>query len=321
VDPDIDISLQVGRLATSEVLAILRPAVMNGDVKLVGALLAAANERGEELDLDLLLQLAAWKGPDTIIEFMVFQVRDMHARNKSDETHLILQNALLVAVVVNNIDAVRCLIRNGAKADGNGIIHGEVRNQYLLPSRLMPPKNWKRRAPIIDYAFTKCNGDMVEILTENINPQYVVPPRVITNIIAKRESAQFAANLSKLGKFVSREGYSHGIHMAIQYTDEIALAICLKNGGDWNFIHKSGAYSVWGYPLMHAVNMFNTITIPSGSLNNIKRLLRAGADPYPKTSGQKNDVSAIMDLPQMKKLEEHIGMSWDALVQDIQGEP
>lgn len=305
-------------LERKEITKMLESSVMNNDIHLVATLWTIVDERQQAVDLGLLLQLAAWKGSESMIEFIVAKARNSQA-SETREKRLTtdLQNSLFVAVFLGNVNGVRALLKVGATISGEGgVFHVKLRRRFLSPRGIVVPTATKEKESAISAALRTMNGEMLELLVGEFGGE--VDQRCLTYSISatSKNPEKFADKFPQIYKFIPSKAYSYGILMSVLNVHPVALEICIENGGDLDSPLSYHKYLT--HPLIEAIKGCNDRHIGEWEkmayLGFVETLLRAGANPNPLGMFG----NRIEKLKGMKEVEDHFGMKWDQLVQRMQ---
>ncbi|KAK0635997.1 hypothetical protein B0T17DRAFT_517828 [Bombardia bombarda] len=310
-------------LATAETMAILESAVVNGDIEVTQSLLALPDELGDldDIDFDLLLQLAVWAKSNDLIEFIISKLQDTSmAKTKKND---ILGNALMLTLFTNNLDAARCLLKNGTNPEARGVVHTRLQTRYLRPNGI-DIDNSRARNLVIDTAFQLPELDFLELLMRK--SKYVIPRSYYSWHIRQTATNQeeFAARHLVFKRYVSSNFYRVAAFDAVRFGHAKALQICFSNGVDPNSRGRTTLVneSLLGFAIGRSVSdrtplfyVFERIPYsPEERMNQMEvvtTLLHHGANPYCR------DVQKRRSVGELRAVEEYFGMNWDTLVQRI----
>ncbi|KAH6972433.1 hypothetical protein BKA56DRAFT_677385 [Ilyonectria sp. MPI-CAGE-AT-0026] len=305
------------QLDTSQRTRMLEHSIINGDIGLCQDLVATATELEEDVDFDMLLQLAVWRAPDSMIEFLVSKARDFYTKDSETDEQTVsdlLENALLLAAVLDKLEAARCLLRNGANPNGDGgVIHVDVRRRFLSPRGIKTIYS-KNRLKAINAACRNMSSTMIELLVDEFTCTLTAWCFAQSIRANKRNPSNFIELFPGIKRFMQPDFYSYGISTSVLNDNISALEVCLENGGNPNItdpIHNRNKSALY-----MAVEYWNN---RDDSEDFITKLLEAGADPFPTSNSRSTRSRKIQELSSMKTVENHFGMKWEDLVKKIQG--
>jgi hypothetical protein len=317
--PTVDTPAEWGEFATDKITAMLEHAIINSDVSLADTLLDTVIERGADVDFALLLQLAAWKGLESMIQSLISKAKE-HASNEAEISE-VLQQGLYLAILLDNIGSVRVLVSSGADPKGDGgFAHPEVRRRYLSPRNISLSSKTKDKTQPIQAAYKTMDPEMVKLFVHDYG--LGVYAYGLSAAISSRGShgwrEMFVDRIPQFQRYglIHQEAFSYGILTSILFRHPEALEMCLDHGGDPNFAKSCHNYK--GSPLWAVVDGFGWVNNIDDKVKIIKRLLRAGAAPYPreKKLGEEK-VTGIEELEGMKPVEEYFGMKWQEIVDKV----
>ncbi|KAF2677177.1 hypothetical protein K458DRAFT_436809 [Lentithecium fluviatile CBS 122367] len=297
----------IQHLLRKDLIAIMELAILNNDVQSTRNLLSIALAQGEYFRFDLPLQLAAWKGSTGMIDLLVSD-GVIAATTIGRSFSSILQNALVVAIDVNNIITVRALLDHGADVNKTGRPHHMLQRRFLTPRKIALCGEMEYTP--VSSAFFHMNDRMLALLVDDFGAK--VAPVDFTSAIkgTKKNQMEFFENLPKFKRWISvPESYSYGILTATTYGHHVALEACLENGGDPN-----ARLPIWDFSYPAAFLAVRKFDKSPQRTNLLLSVLKAGADPYPKKPNGKT-VRRVKNMPEV---EAYFGLTWKELVQKTQ---
>lgn len=298
---------------TDDVFAMLEQAVINSDVSLAQGLVDTVTKRAANVDFNLLLQLAVWKGSDSVIQWVIYEARQ-HITDENDLSE-ILQHALYLASYFGNIDRTRALVSSGADPDGEGgFFHPEIRRRFLSPRGIFVPVLTRTKTEPIEAACRNVNPEMVNLFACEFGiekPYYLLSSAISATQQDPRKIIDRLPQFKKYG-LIHSDAYSYGVLSSVLYRNLGALEMCLDHGGDPNFPKRY--HRCPRSPLYKAVEL-STEGDWDEAMTMIERLLRAGARPQPQ---EEQGADGIEKISKMQRVEKHFGMSWKEIVRKVQ---
>lgn len=313
--PTVDTPAHWGEIATEKILAMLEHSIINSDVSLADTLLDTVIERGADVDFTLLLQLAAWKGSESMIRSFISKAKK-HASNEAEIAE-VLQQGLYLAIRLDNIGSVRVLVSSGADPNGDGgFVHREVRRRYLSPRKISFFDETKYKTRPIAAAYKTMDPEMVKLFVHDYGlGAYAYG---LSEAIQSRGSHGWCEmSVDRIPEFkryglIHQEAFSYGVLTSVLNVRPEALEMCLDHGGDPKF--AKSYHKCKDSPLFAAVSRHLYHKNIDDRVRMIQRLLRAGVEPYPR--GEERGTR-IEELEGMKRLEKHFGLKWKEIVDKV----
>ncbi|KAK3323153.1 hypothetical protein B0T19DRAFT_198582 [Cercophora scortea] len=326
---------QLRQLPLDQGLAMLEHSVINNDVHLTDSLLKIASEKGSTVDLDMLLQLATWKGSHTMIRFIISEAKKTDGRNLDapesgsgtqfsgpTATPIVksyFQNALLLAACIDNVNVARLLLDSGATSGDSagarpGQIHGEVVNRYPSPRRIDTDYHRTGIYSPVHAAFANMSFEMLKVLVHEYN--FEVPSDCLRPAVKRTRGAAaqelFAKQLPLLKAFIPLRAYSAALVVAIDERHVRALRSCLEHGANPNFLTSRGG--TVRNPVLCYVMRPSPRKNARDALSMVEILIRSGANPYLRREGSLRGPGSVWD-DWAKRMGNR--MSWDEVVGNV----